>query len=396
MNNKTVKQKIKKRRQTVQDYEALREQQKIIYLRQRRKIRKRQMMFHRIKSLLRLGSILFVLLGLLYVLLMPLWNIDQMMFTVYPNKSLIIEDNLITSDNQILSQLKNMKLPKKPIYLLDISNIEKRLLKLDTIKKVYLRRYWLPARLKIIIVEKQPLFIVYNNLNTDPIYAIATDGSKISSRFLPFPDKVNKEVFNIILNTSTIKWNSQLIDKYKELVQIAEVLTGEKLTYLDLTNPKDVYLKMSDCTIRLGEIDATVIQRISRLKLIMNEVKPLENNLEFIDLRWDKALSIKQRSNKKNNTNQTNNPDTNMTDNKTQDKAVETKKQDKKPNTNVIQFQKLLNNEQSNIETDQTTINQSANKNKLDTNSNNQESKQKQLNNKPEKTEQKQHSETQR
>lgn len=342
MKNKTDKAKIKKRRQTVQDYEVLREQQKVLYLRQRRKIRKRQMMFYRIKSILRLGSIIFVFLIALYVLLTPLWNVNPLMFTVYPNKSLVIEDNLITSDNQIMAQLKGIKLPNKPIYLLDISRIENNLLKLDPVKKVYIRRYWLPARLKIIILEKQPLFIVSNTIDSDPIYAIATDGSKISNKFLPLPDKYNEEVFNIILNDSGIKWNNQIISKYKEILEIAEVSTGEKLVYLDLRNPKDVYLKMTTSLIRLGEIDATVIQRLSRLKLIIPQVKPVENDLEYIDMRWDKALSLKLKSKKTVISNNNANITSETKEKKQKEETIDNNNTKTKDSKEVIQFQKLL------------------------------------------------------
>ena len=52
---------------------------------------------------------------------------------------------------------------------------------------------------------------------------------------------------------------------------------------------------MSKHLIRLGEIDATVIERISRLKAVMPAIKKIEDRIEYIDLRWDKALSLKER-----------------------------------------------------------------------------------------------------
>ncbi|MEW5819323.1 MAG: cell division protein FtsQ/DivIB, partial [Cyanobacteriota bacterium] len=158
----------------------------------------------------------------------------------------------------------------------------------------------LPARLIITVKEKQPLFLIYKNINTTPIYALNTDGSYLGKQYFPLPEKYSKDVYKIVVSAKSELLNNNNINKYETLINIAEKTTGESLIYFDIRNPSDVYLIMSKCLIRLGEVDATVIERISRLKAIMPSVKPLENNLEYIDLRWDKALSLKEKIEEKN------------------------------------------------------------------------------------------------
>lgn len=296
-----IKSRPKKRKAPPQELRQLKEQQKLLYLRQRRKVKKRQLLLLRIKGLLRFGSVIFIFLAALYTLLIPQWKLSPFVFASYPNKNLVLKDNSIASDSQIINQLKNFNIPDKPIYLLNTKPFEKAVKELDPVEQVHVRRYWLPARLIFTIKEKQPLFLVYDNVDTLPSYAVTTDGSIIRKKFLPLPDKYDKEIFKLIISDKSLKWDEKLIDKYEKIARIAVKTTHEELEYIDLRNKSDVYIVMSKSLIRLGEIDATSVDRIVRLKAVIPSIRKIEDSIEYIDLRWDNALSLKEKvkSNKK-------------------------------------------------------------------------------------------------
>lgn len=331
MRSKALKVKKKKHKSSPQELQALKEQQKLLYLRQRRNLKRRQMMFHRIRTLFHLGGIMFIILCAIYVLMLPHWKLSAFVFSNYPNKDLLIDNNLISSDSQIINKLKQVKLEDKPIYLINPGVIENKLLELDPIKKAYIRRFWLPTRLSITIIEKQPLFLIQNSIGSAPSYVVTNEASKIGKQFLPLPEKFDDKTFNIILPGGETNWNKDIVQLYGKILSIAQSASDEKVIYMDLSRPKDVYIKMSGFSIRLGEIDATVIERISRLKPLMKEIKPLEKQMEYADLRWDKGLSLKLISDKPKNTTQNTNQE-----NKVDKKILEEQQQKINANTQTI------------------------------------------------------------
>lgn len=295
MNKKVARAKRKKRKLQDHELEALKNQQRLLYLRQRRKAKQQQMMMMRSRSLVRFGSVIFLLLAAIYVLIIPQWKLNPLIFANYPNKNLIFKDNVLTKDSQLIDVLRNAKVPNKPMYLINTDNYREMLMQLDPIKDVSIRRYWLPSRLIFIIREKQPLFLIYNQVNENPKFALTANGETISDKYLPLPEKYDDSVFKIITKENQIKWEKDNIAQYQQIIQIVEKTTEDKLEYIDLRNSEDVYVVMSKHLIRLGEVDATVVERISRLKAIMPAIKKIEDRIEYIDLRWDKALSIKER-----------------------------------------------------------------------------------------------------
>ena len=130
---------------------------KLRYYKQRRRFHKFRMYVMTTRFLARIIVFCLILFGLVKVLNLPQWYLKSDVFTNYPNSSIEIEGNKIVSTSQIINVLKPVKLPQKPIYLLDTKIIEKSILTLNPIKNVYIRRFWFPARLRIIVDEKIPI-----------------------------------------------------------------------------------------------------------------------------------------------------------------------------------------------------------------------------------------------
>lgn len=299
MTDKRPKAKLKKRKVPSDKLQVLKEHQKVLYLRQRRKARQRQMMIRRARGLLRLGLIIFSSLFVVYMMLIPQWNMNPLAFANYPNTDIVFKDNLLTKDSQLISQLKNIKIPDKPIYLINTEDYRQALKNIPSVKDVYIRRYWLPTRMIFTVTEKDPALLIYNDSNGFPVYAMTHDGTVLNKDFLPLPEIYKDRVFKIILPGNAKKPDRALIQKYFKIARIAEATTNEKLQYIDLRNASDIKLVMSINLIRLGAMDATIIERLSRLKVIMTPIETIQDKVEYIDLRWDKALSIKEKPEKK-------------------------------------------------------------------------------------------------
>lgn len=298
--NRKFNHRKKRKRYSVEELQVLKEQQRLKYIRQRRSARKRQMFFLRIKSLLRFGGVVFTFLFVLYFLLMPQWNLNPIVFMNYPNQHLIFKGNLITKDEQIIQKLRMVKVPSKPIYLLNTKNFKDKLQELDPISKVYIRRYWMPSRLSFTFIEKTPWFLVYNSVKGEPTYSITQDGSTIKREYLPLPKAYDDSVYKLIFPLYIEKWDEKTLSKYYKLIKLAEELTGEKLIYMDIRDPQDTYIKLAGTLVRLGQVDETVLKRVARLGSIFKseEVKQMKDKIEYIDLRWEKSSNIKEKVSK--------------------------------------------------------------------------------------------------
>lgn len=292
----TVKPKKRKKKLSVEEMHLIKERQKQLYYKQRRKERQRKMQLYRIKFFVRMSVILFIFIGFIYLIFLPQWKLSPLVFSYYPNKNLLIKDNLMTKDNQILDKLKQIKMPDQPLFFFNTGIIEKKLMELDPVKKVIVRRYWLPARLSITVIEKEPVMLVYPHLGSEASYAVTKNATIISKKFLPLPQYFSKNLFVVINPDFKMKWTQDLVAKFDHVVKITEKSTQEKVEYVDITNPNDVYIKTTGLLLRVGDIDATSPERISRLSYIMPKINNIKNNIEYVNLQWDKALTIKEKS----------------------------------------------------------------------------------------------------
>ena len=96
-------------------------------LKKRRKIRRLKILLARLRILARIASYVLLIWGFLKITGLPCWYLNENIFVSYPGKYLEIEGYNIVSTNQIIKKLQEITLPKKPLYLIDTSLIEKNL-----------------------------------------------------------------------------------------------------------------------------------------------------------------------------------------------------------------------------------------------------------------------------
>ena len=260
--------------------------------RQVRKGRKRQNAF---RTFLCLVMNVLIILSLVYLTQMPQWYLDENIFSVSDSGALEILNNKIVSTKKILAALKTVEVPEVPVYMAKTDNLKEKLLQFPPVEEVYIRRYAFPARLQIILREREPFITISPDAKVQPVAFFTKDGKLIGREYLPL-----KPEFKTLLVLSYgnkgddySKWDLKKLQKLDRLARYIEVYSKEPVEYVDLRNPEDVYVKIKSVNIRLGRLDEHVNERIERIPSILPEVQLMDTKIKYLDLRWKDTNYLK-------------------------------------------------------------------------------------------------------
>ena len=162
-------------------------------------------------------------------------------------------------------------------------------------KEVYIKRLWFPARLEIMIVERRPILSISPAPDVAPIAFFAEGGKLIGREYLPLKN-VNKTILVLTYGTKGDdyrNWDEIKIRKIENVVLAMEQFSGQTVEYIDMRNPKDIYIKIPEVNVRLGEMNHTAIARIRNISAILPKIKTMEKKIKYIDLRWEDTQYIK-------------------------------------------------------------------------------------------------------
>lgn len=274
-------------------------QKRLKYLKTRREMKQWQIRLIRMRSMARLVSFVLIIWLFFYIAKLPQWYLPSDIFSKYPNSNLEIEGNKIIPVEKILSQLKNVTVSKTPMYLLSTKLLEKQVLALAPAKNIYIRRFWFPARLKIVIDEKLPVLAISPSPKVKPVAVFNEDASITGRDFLPLP--ANYKLYTVITYDDFKVWNK---DQLKYLITLSDIIEREsklKLEYIDIRNPDDTYAQLKGIRLRLGELNGSLLKRIKRVGPVVTRALSIKQEIEYVDLRWDSpdTLAIKLKENKK-------------------------------------------------------------------------------------------------
>ena len=229
------------------------------------------------------------------ILLSSKWYYPQDLFTKADSKRLSVAGTYITPKESVINALKSLQIPKKPLYLIDVQGFKNQILEIKTVKDVYIRRYWFPARLQIIIEDRKPLLSIAPTPESEPVAFFVEGGKLLSSEFLP----KNKSLYPLKILTighqddNFINWDENRINEILKLAEYTSSYSGEKVEYIDIRNPHDIYVKIPSVLIRLGEPNDTLYNRLQNLTSIIPNLYKIEKPIKYIDLRWEVAKFIK-------------------------------------------------------------------------------------------------------
>lgn len=243
-----------------------------------------------------LQFLMFVgLLGIIYGgINLPQWRMNPTAFDKVNNPALEIINNRIVPSHKVLSALRCNPVPSEPIFMVKTEHLKESIMHLEPVQDVYIRRFWFPARLQIIIIERTPLLTISPEADVPPIAFFSTDGKLIGREYMPL-DSSYKTWLILTYGTKDDyrNWDEQKVRMFRSIAQTIEELSGEPVEYIDYKNPDDVYVKIPTVKIRLGKISTNIMDRIARIPSLTPQVKMLNKKVRYIDLRWEKTSYIK-------------------------------------------------------------------------------------------------------
>ncbi len=265
-----------------------------------RKIRKKRKRVNRLKGFLRFVVTILLLYGAYHFFKLPQWYLPQDAFTKKDGKTVEIINNSIVPTSIIYEELQDVKVPRIPIFLMSVRPIKKEIFKIPVVKYIYVRRYGFPARIQIIIRERVPVAVIKTDLKSKPVAFFTADGVLVSNKnYMGLSE--TKSALKILTNSPKIDgfWTVKKVEEISNIVKAVESYSGQKVEYVDMKNPNDVYVKIQTTSIRLGMLDSTVYERIKRIYTILPQIGDMGNQAKYIDLSWDKVNYLKLKKNKK-------------------------------------------------------------------------------------------------
>ena len=269
--------------------------QRMLQNQRERKSRKSFTWLKRLRRLLRFLLVVSLILGLYYSLRLKYWYLSPNTFNSVHNGSLEIVNNNIVPSVNILRALRQNPIPKIPIYLYNTDELKDDILLLEPIEDVYIRRFWLPARLLVIIKERKPVITIAPAPDVEPVAFFAKGGKLIGKDYLPLDPKYKTiRVLSYGIRGDDYRhWTPDKVALIEKLAKTIEAYTKSQIEYIDFRNPNDVYVKIPEVNIRLGEVDDSIFNRLKRLPSILPQIVNLDKKIKYLDLRWDNANYIK-------------------------------------------------------------------------------------------------------
>jgi len=262
----------------------------------RRKARRGEIALRRLYKFIRFLFILFLFYAAYRLSAAHYWYLSNDIYDAQDKKHIEILGNSIVSSEKIISEMKKYPLEKKQLYKINPDKIANQIEQLPPVKRAYVRRYWLPARLVVMVEEVTPAITISPAEDAPDIAAFARTGEMIGREYLPLNERSNAVK---ILSYGTKgddyeKWDTEKINTLYKLAKTIEGYAGEKVEYIDLRIPHNAFVQTESAKIKLGEIDVSVFERIKAIHDILPAVKELKLKTKYIDLSWRDAKYIKE------------------------------------------------------------------------------------------------------
>ncbi len=243
----------------------------------------------RIRILLSLIMIIAICYGGIKILKLPQWYLNSEKLSAADPSVIKIQGNVITPDYKIINMIRQTQLPYTQIFRLNTKELENNISQLQPVKKVYVRRFWFPARLTIALDERTPVFLLAPNLESEPNSALCSDGTLIDHDYLPLNPsiKAKKLLTYGVRDGFDEVWDKKRVEEIIKLVKAIEAYSGQEVQYIDLRNNSDVYVMLKEYLVRFGEINDTAMKRAKWIASILPQARSVEGKIKYIDLRWD-------------------------------------------------------------------------------------------------------------
>ena len=268
---------------------------KLKHYKLRRKARRGVILVRRIFKFFRFCLVIFLFYSIFRLGATRHWFLPNDIYEKHVAERIEILGNSIVSDERILSQMKLVQLEKKQIFKTNPKPIENKIEELVPIKKAYIRRFWLPSRLVVMVEELTPAITIAPSEDVQPVVAFAMTGELITRDFLPLPSE--EDVIKILTygnkGDDYDNWDVERIEYLYKLGSMIEEYSGEQVLYIDLRNPHNAFAQIKSVKIKLGELDQAVFERIKSIRDILPEITDMLDKIQYVDLSWKDSKYLK-------------------------------------------------------------------------------------------------------
>lgn len=270
-------------------------QRRIKHQKLRRKARRGEIMVRRVYKFIRFIFVLFIFYVLYRLCAAHFWYLPQDIYTNPKTTGIEIMGNSIVSKDKIISQMKQIPIEHKQIFKINPAEITRKIEELQPVKRAYIRRFWLPARLVVMVEEVKPALLIAPAEDAPDVAAFAITGELITREYLPLNTKNNAvKILSYGTGGDDYKdWDSEKIELLYKLSKLIKKYSGENVLYIDLRQPHNVFVQIQSVKIRLGELDESVFERIKSIKSIIPELKLINENIKYVDLSWKESKYLK-------------------------------------------------------------------------------------------------------
>ncbi|MBQ4122314.1 FtsQ-type POTRA domain-containing protein [bacterium] len=255
----------------------------------RRKARRGEIAVRRLYKFIRFLFVIFIFYAIYRIGNAHYWYLPNDIYTNPKSTAIEILGNNIVKREKIINTIKTIPIEEKPLYKINPAELTHKLESLPPVKRAYIRRYWLPSRLVIMLEEEEPAIIISPTETTQEIIAFSKSGKIIPKEYLPLDSKF-KPVRILSYGTQGDdyeQWDKEKITKLYNLAYYVKTYANEDVLYIDLRQPHNIFIQLQNIKIRLGELDDTAFERIKSIQDIMPELKILKENIKYVDLAWE-------------------------------------------------------------------------------------------------------------
>lgn len=261
-----------------------------VFLQKRRKQKKRQVMWARMRGLVRVFYALFLIAGLYGMQFLPIWTVSQ--------NNIQIEGTTLLQARHLLPGITPAL--ARPIYRINPIQLEAHLKKtVPLLNEVHIRRHLFPTGLYVAVTEKPSWATLYSTESAPPQYWLHTDGTTTPvAQFY----QVGKDPMPSIGQSVKVYGEiSRLKTKQRQMIQaLVQTLTasnrGGRLLAVDVRNPQEVWALFDGYKARLGRADSLLIKRSQRILDVAPALASRKASLNYVDLRWNNQILLKQKS----------------------------------------------------------------------------------------------------
>lgn len=225
---------------------------------------------------------------------LPQWYIPTSKLHSADESVFKIKGNIITPKYKIYDAIRQTELPYVQIFRMDTKQLQENISQLQSVKKVYVRRFWFPARMVIVLEERTPAFLLAPNLESEPNSALTTDAILLDHDYLPLNPSIKAKkllTFGVRNGVDEI-WDKKKVDTLTKLTEALETYSNQEVKYIDIRNEKDVYIMLEEYLIRFGEINDTSLNRAKWIASILPEARK-QQKIKYIDLRWEDSYYLR-------------------------------------------------------------------------------------------------------